>query len=74
MRDLITEALGQLVWVVIGLIVLAWWLGGPGLAAVAWGTGERTFALGLLATWATVTALYFIASRLIRRAMRARRS
>lgn len=74
MRDLITEALGQLATLVVGLLLLAWWLGGPGLTAIAWGTGDRTFALGLLAAWATVTALYFIASRLIRRAVRARRS
>ncbi|MCF1600320.1 hypothetical protein [Streptomyces muensis] len=73
MRDLITEALGQLATLVIGLLLLAWWLGGPGLTAVAWGAGDRTYALGLLATWATVTALYFVASRLIRRALRARR-
>lgn len=74
MRDLITEALGQLATLVIGLFLLAWWLGGPGLTAIAWSTGDRTFALGLLATWATVTTLYFIASQLIRRAVRARRS
>jgi membrane protein implicated in regulation of membrane protease activity len=74
MRDLITEALGQLATLVIGLIVFAWWIGGPGATAILWSTGEKDFALQFLAAWATVTVLYLTASRLIRRALRARRA
>ncbi len=74
MRDLIEEALGQLATLVVGLFLFAWWLGGPGVTAIVWSSGDKTLALQFLALWAGVTALYLIASRLIRRAVRARRS
>lgn len=73
MRDLITEALGQLVTLVVGLILFAWWIGGPGVTAIVWSERGRNDALAFLAAWAALTALYLIASRLIRRALRARR-
>ncbi|WP_217206704.1 hypothetical protein [Streptomyces sp. AC550_RSS872] len=74
MRDLIAEALGQLATLVIGLIVFAWWIGGPGVTAILWSELGKNDALVFLAAWAALTALYLIASRLIRRAVRARRS
>ncbi|KUM72363.1 hypothetical protein [Streptomyces curacoi] len=73
MRDLIAEALGQLATLVFGLILLAWWVGGPGVIAILWSEGDKRSALQIPAAWATVTAVYLTASRLIRRALRARR-
>ncbi|MGI5376293.1 hypothetical protein ACQEV2_18940 [Streptomyces sp. CA-251387] len=71
MRDLIAEALGQLATLVIGIVLFVWWVGGPGVTAIFWSMGEKSFALQFLAAWAVVTALYLTASRLIRRARRA---
>lgn len=73
MRDLITEALGQLATLVLGIVLLVWWVGGPAATAIVWSEGDRNLALQFLAAWAIVTALYLTASRLIRRALRARR-
>jgi hypothetical protein len=74
MLELIKETLGGLAWVVIGLIALVWWVGGPAFTAFIWSDGDKILALQFLALWATVTALYLTASRLIRRARRARRA
>jgi hypothetical protein len=68
MLELIKETLGGLAWVVIGLIALVWWVGGPAFTAFIWSDGDKILALQFLALWATVTALYLTASRLIRRA------
>ncbi|MDO0913945.1 hypothetical protein QQM39_24875 [Streptomyces sp. DT2A-34] len=71
---MIRESLSGLAWTVFAIIVFLWWIGGPGVTAILWSEGDRNDALRFLAAWASVTALYFIASRLIRHALRARRS
>ena len=74
MLDLIKEALGQLVTLVVGIVLLVWWIGGPAVTAIVWSGGDKNLALQFLAAWAVITALYLTASRLIRRARRARRA
>ncbi|MFI2241455.1 hypothetical protein [Streptomyces chrestomyceticus] len=71
MLSWVKEGLGELAAALFGLLVLLWWIGGPGVTAMVWSEGDRRLALQFLAAWAVVTALYFVASWLIRRARRA---
>ncbi|MFI6013085.1 hypothetical protein ACIBAG_30440 [Streptomyces sp. NPDC051243] len=41
------------------------------MTAIVWSEGDKPLAIQFLAAWAIVTALYFAASWLIRRARRA---
>ncbi|MEY9992247.1 hypothetical protein ABIE67_004279 [Streptomyces sp. V4I8] len=72
MLELIRETLSEVAWAVRAVIWLVWWLGGPAFTAFIWSDGDKKLALQFLALWAVVTVLYLIASRLIRRARRAR--
>ncbi|MFF3276665.1 hypothetical protein ACFYWU_37940 [Streptomyces chrestomyceticus] len=71
MLNWVKEGLGELAAALFGILVFLWWVGGPGVTAIVWSEGERRLALQFLAAWAVVTALYFVASWLIRRARRA---
>ncbi|KOV72292.1 hypothetical protein ADL00_05990 [Streptomyces sp. AS58] len=71
MLSWLTAALGELAGAVFGIILFAWWLGGPAVTAIVWSEGDKLLAVQFLAAWAVVTALYFTAAWLIRRARRA---
>ncbi|NUP21908.1 MAG: hypothetical protein HOZ81_38765 [Streptomyces sp.] len=75
MRSWLQDLLGEVFEAVQGFVLvvlwIVWWIGVPGLGAIVWSGGDTHIAVGFLAAWAVITALYFTVSRLIRRARRA---